>query len=172
MGFWSDERGTNLLDSGAPFYDVYRCADGEELAVGAIEPQFFAVLLDVLELEPSSLPQQNDRAQWPELRTALADAIGRRPRSEWLARAAGTDACVAPVLTMVQAATHPHVRARGTIVERDGVPQPAPAPRFSATPVGLDRPPSVPGQHTDEVLAAIGFSDAERRALRSAGAIA
>ena len=172
MGFWSDERGTNLLDSGAPYYDVYRCADGEELAVGAIEPQFFAALLDVLELEPSGLPQQNDRDRWPELRAALAEAIGSRSRSEWLARAEGTDACVAPVLTMSQAALHPHMQARGTIVERDGVPQPAPAPRFSATPVALDRPPSVPGQHTDEVLAAIGISEAERRELRDTGAIA
>ena len=172
MGFWSDERGTNLLDSGAPYYDVYRCADGEELAVAAIEPQFFAALLDVLELQPSPVPEQNDRDRWPELRAALAASIGSRPRSEWLARAEGTDACVAPVLTMAQAAMHPHVRARGTIVERDGVPQPAPAPRFSATPVALGRPPSVPGEHTDEVLAECGFDEAERDELRSTGAIA
>jgi len=171
MGFWSDERGTNLLDSGAPYYDVYRCADGEELAVGAIEPQFFTALLEVLELTAAALPEQNDRDRWPELRTALAAAIGRRPRSEWLARAEGTDACVAPVLTMTQAAAHPHVHARGTIVERGGVPQPAPAPRFSATPVGLDRPPSVPGQHTDEVLAECGFDQDDVDRLRQSGSI-
>jgi len=172
MGFWSDERGTNLLDSGAPFYDVYSCLDGKELAVGAIEPQFFAALLEVLDLDTEAVPEQNDRERWPELRASLAAAISSRPRAEWLARAEGTDACVAPVLTMRDAADHPHVRHRGTIVERDGVPQPAPAPRFSATPTALDRPPSVPGLHTDEVLAEGGFSDQEIASLRTAGTVA
>ena len=172
LGFWSDERGTNLLDSGAPFYDVYRCGDGGEIAVGAIEPQFFAALLDVLDLSPSAVPDQDDRARWPELRAALTWAFAGRPRDEWLARAEGRDACLAPVLTMAEAAQHPHVRARSTVVERDGVPQPAPAPRFSATPATLDRPPAVPGQHTDEVLAEWGFSAAEVRDLRATGAIA
>jgi alpha-methylacyl-CoA racemase len=171
MGFWSDERGTNLLDSGAPFYDVYLCLDGKELAVGAIEPQFFAALLEVLDLDDQAVPDQNDRARWPELRAALAAAVASRPRAEWLARADGTDACVAPVLTMRDAADHPHVRHRGTIVERDGVPQPAPAPRFSATPTALDRPPSVPGLHTDEILTECGFSDQEIASLRTAGTI-
>ena len=172
MGFWSDERGTNLLDSGAPFYDVYPCLDGKELAVGAIEPQFFAALLEVLDLDTEAVPEQNDRERWPELRASLAAAISSRPRAEWLARAEGTDACVAPVLTMRDAADHPHVRHRGTIVERDGVPQPAPAPRFSASPTALDRPPSVPGLHTDEVLAESGFSDQEIASLRTAGTVA
>jgi alpha-methylacyl-CoA racemase len=171
MGFWSDERGTNLLDSGAPFYDVYSCLDGKELAVGAIEPQFFAALLGVLDLDADAVPGQNDRERWPELRASLAAAIASRPRAEWLARADGTDACVAPVLTMRDAADHPHVRHRGTIVERDGVPQPAPAPRFSATPAALDRPPSVPGLHTDEILTERGFSDQEIASLRTAGTI-
>jgi alpha-methylacyl-CoA racemase len=172
VGFWSEERGTNLLDSGAPFYDVYRCADGAEIAVGAIEPQFFAALLEVLGLAPGSLPDQNDQARWPELRAALTWAFRGRPRSEWLERAEGRDACLAPVLTMREAADHPHLRARGTIVERGGVPQPAPAPRFSATPGELDRPPAVPGQHTDEVLLAWGFSPHEVAGLRSAGTVA
>jgi len=172
MGFWSDERGTNLLDSGAPYYDVYRCGDGEELAVGAIEPQFFAALLEVVGLSAEDVPEQNDRERWPELRVALAAAIASRPRDEWLARAEGTDACVAPVLTMRDAAHHPHVRARGTIVEAGGVPQPAPAPRFSATPTTLTRPPSVPGLHTDEVLAESGFTDDEIADLRRAGTVA
>jgi alpha-methylacyl-CoA racemase len=172
VGFWSDERGTNLLDSGAPFYDVYRCADGRELAVGAIEPQFFAALLSVLELPPESLPDQNDRSGWPQLRRALEAAIARRPREEWLARAEGRDACIAPVLTMREAAEHPHLRARATIVERDGVPQPAPAPRFSATPAALDRPPAAPGQHTGEVLEDWGFSPEEIAGLRAAGTVA
>jgi alpha-methylacyl-CoA racemase len=171
-GFWSDERGTNLLDSGAPFYDVYRCADGLELAVGAIEPQFFAALLDVLELDPALVPPQNDRDRWPEQRALLTEALSRRTRDEWLERAEGRDACMAPVLTMGQAASHPHVAARHTIVEVDGVAQPAPAPRFSATPAALQRRPSVPGEHTDEVLTEAGFTNAELSALREAGAIA
>jgi alpha-methylacyl-CoA racemase len=172
MGFWSDERGTNLLDSGAPFYDVYRCADGLELAVGAIEPQFFAALLEVLGLDPRQLPDQNDRSRWPELRARLAEAIGGRPRAEWLQRAEGSDACVAPVLTMLEAADHPHVAARGTIVERDGVPQPAPAPRFSATPNAPIAAACTPGEHTDEVLTEIGCTADEITALRASGVVA
>ncbi len=172
VGFWSDERGTNLLDSGAPFYDIYRCADGEEIAVGAIEPQFYAALLDVLDLAPGQLPGQNDRARWPELRAALTAAFAGRSRAEWLDRAEGRDACVAPVLTMAEAVGHPHVQARRTIVDRDGVPQPAPAPRFSATAAELDRPPAAPGEHTDEVLTDWGFSSEEVAALRSAGTVA
>jgi alpha-methylacyl-CoA racemase len=171
VGFWSDERGTNLLDSGAPFYDVYRCADGEEIAVGAIEPQFYSALLDVLDLTPGALPDQNDRARWPELRAALTWAFAGRPRAEWLERAEGKDACLAPVLTMSQAAHHPHVRARATIVERDGVPQPAPAPRFSETPAMLSRPAPAAGEHTDEILEAAGFAVGEIATLRDSGAI-
>jgi alpha-methylacyl-CoA racemase len=167
MGFWSDERGTNLLDSGAPHYDVYRCADGLELAVAALEPRFFEVLLDVLELDASEVPGPDDVERWPELRERLAEAIAAQPRAHWLEAAEGRDACVAPVLTMREAADHPHVRARGTIVHVDGVPQPAPAPRFSATPAALDRPPAVAGQHTDEVLAAAGFTPDEIATLRS-----
>jgi alpha-methylacyl-CoA racemase len=171
VGVWSDERGTNLLDSGAPFYDVYRCSDGKEIAVGAIEPQFFAALLDVLGLAPGSLPDQNDRERWPELRAALTWAFAGRPRAEWLERADGVDACVAPVLTMREAAEHPHMAARETILERDGVPQPAPAPRFSATPTGLGRPPAVAGEHTEEALGDWGFSPEEVEALRQDGTV-
>jgi alpha-methylacyl-CoA racemase len=171
MGFWSDERGTNLLDSGAPYYDVYRCADGEEIAVGAIEPQFFAALLAVLGLDAVAVPDQDDRSRWPELRAALEARFASRPRAEWLARAEGTDACLAPVLTMRQAAEHPHLRSRGTIVERAGVPQPAPAPRFSATPATLDLAPPVPGQHTEDALVAWGFTTGEVAELRAAGAL-
>lgn len=172
MGFWSDERGTNLLDSGAPFYDVYRCADGSEIAVGAIEPQFFAALLDVLGLDPAATPDQADRERWPELRAVLTAALATRPRAEWLERAEGCDACLAPVLTMSEAATHPHVVARQTIVEVDGVPQPAPAPRFSATPAALSRPPAVPGEHTDEVLTDAGITAEELARLHEDGVIA
>ena len=172
IGFWSDERGTNLLDSGAPFYDVYRCGDGQEIALGAIEPPFFAALLEVLDLEQGSLPDQMDRAGWPTLRAAIAHALAGRTRDEWLTLAEGRDACLAPVLTMSQARAHPHVAARDTIVEVDGVPQPAPAPRFSETPPALDRPPPSPGEHTDDVLMAAGFERAELDELRHAGVIA
>lgn len=172
VGFWSDERGTNLLDSGAPFYDVYRCLDSLEIAVGAIEPQFFANLLDVLEIDPGSIPRQDDRERWPELRAQIEAAVASRTREEWLERAAGRDACIAPVLTMSEAARHPHMAARHTIVEVDGVPQPAPAPRFSSTPAALQRRPSVPGEHTNEVLEGAGFTAEEITTLRAAGTIA
>jgi alpha-methylacyl-CoA racemase len=172
MGFWSDERGTNLLDSGAPFYDVYRCGDGAELAVGALEPAFFATLLDVLDLDPAALPTQDDVPRWPELRAAFTAAFATRPRAAWLEAAEGRDACLAPVLTMAEAAQDPHVRARGTIVEVDGVAQPAPAPRFSATPAALDRRPAVAGEHTDEVLWDLGFTSEEIAALRADGTVA
>ncbi len=172
MGYWSDERGTNLLDSGAPFYDVYRCSDGLELAVGAIEPAFFATLLEVLDLSADEVPDQNDQRQWPRLRIVLTEAIGSRSRPEWLHRSEGRDACIAPVLTMGEARDHPHLVARGTIAAPDGVPQPAPAPRFSATPTALGAPPAVPGQHTDAVLADWGFSPDERDRLRASGVVA
>lgn len=171
FGFWSDERGTNLLDSGAPFYDVYRCRDGLELAVGAIEPQFFSALLDLLDLDPATTPAQNDRQQWPALRATLAAAIAGEDRMTLLDRSGAHDACIAPVLTMTEAARHPHMVERASIVEVDGVPQPAPAPRFSRTPAELSRPPAVPGQHTDAVLAEAGISPAEIAALRGSGAV-
>jgi alpha-methylacyl-CoA racemase len=171
MGFWSDERGTNLLDSGAPYYDVYRCADGAELAVGALEPQFFAALLEVLGLDPAEVPAQGDVARWPELRERLGSAIAAQPRDHWLAAAEGRDACLAPVLTMAEAAAHPHLRARDTVVEVAGVPHPAPAPRFPATPASLDRPPAGAAQHTDEVLVECGFDAAEVAALRADGVV-
>jgi alpha-methylacyl-CoA racemase len=171
MGFWSDERGTNLLDSGAPYYDVYCCADGAELAVAALEPQFFATLLEVLGIDPATVPGQDDVGRWPELRDRLTQVIGSQTRERWLSLAEGRDACLAPVLPMREAADHPQLRARGTVVEVDGVPQPAPAPRFSATPAALDRPPALAGEHTDEALVDCGFSDAEVAELRGDGVL-
>ena len=171
MGYWSDERGTNLLDSGAPFYDVYRCSDGLEIAVGALEPQFYAALLAVLDLDGADLPEQHDRDRWPELRAAFTSAFTSRPRAEWLARAEGRDPCLAPVLPMREVPAHPHIAARRTVVEVDGVPQPGPAPRFSATPAALGRPPAAAGEHTDEVLTELGFGADELAALRDAGVL-
>ena len=171
MGAWTTERGTNLLDGAAPFYDTYRCADGRYLAIGALEPQFFAELCERLGLEVSEWPQ-HDRGAWPEQKRRLAELIATKPRDEWAALFADSDACVAPVLDLEEAPRHPHNEARGTFVEVDGVIQPAPAPRFSRTPGGVERPAPVAGAHSDEVLTEHGF-DAEAIArLRRDGAVA
>lgn len=154
-GFWNDERGTNLLDGGAPFYDTYRCADGEYVALGALEPQFWALVVQTLALE--DLPDQNDRNTWPELRRRLAEAFATRTRDEWAEVFDGLDACVSPVLSVGEAPKHPHLAARGSLVEVDGVPQPAPAPRFSRTPGEVGRPPVGAGSDTREALQAWGF---------------
>jgi alpha-methylacyl-CoA racemase len=170
--FDEDARGTNMLDTGAPFYDCYRCADGKEIALGSIEPQFYAELLRLTGLDAEPLPAQMDRDGWPELRRRLTEVFLTKTRDEWCQILEGSDACFAPVLTMTEAARHPHITARDTIVERDGVLQPAPAPRFSRTPPELRRPPPKPGEHTDEVLAEFGFGADEIAELRGAGAIA
>jgi alpha-methylacyl-CoA racemase len=141
MGVWSDERGANLLDGGAPFYDTYECADGRFVAVGAIEPQFYAALLAGLGLTVAGLPSRDDRAAWPELRRRLAAAFASRPRDAWAEVFAATDACVTPVLRFDEVAAHPHNAHRRTITDLDGVPQPAPAPRFSRTPPGTPAAP-------------------------------
>ncbi len=136
QGVWSDRPGTNLLDGGAPFYDVYRCADGRFVAVGALEPQFYAALLDGLGLAGADLPAQSDRGGWPRLREAFTQAFAAHPRGHWERAFEGTDACVTPVLEPREAPGHPHLAARGTFTEVDGVVQAAPAPRFSRTPPG------------------------------------
>src|SRR4051812_2240675 len=134
-GEWQDTRGTNLLDTGAPFYDVYPAADGRYLAVGALEPQFYAELVRLLE-PGDDLPGQYDRARWPELRGRIAAAFATRTQQEWAQVFEGTEACVAPVLSLAEAGTHPHLADRGTFERAGGVVQPAAAPRFSATPPG------------------------------------
>jgi alpha-methylacyl-CoA racemase len=173
MGIWSPERGTNLLDTGAHFYDVYECADGRYVSIGSIEPQFYAELLKRTGLDGDpDLATQMDRSAWPALKAKLAEVFRSRTRDEWCDEMEGTDVCFAPVLSMDEAPAHPHNVARGTFETRDGVVQPAPAPRFSRTAPELDRPPAHPGQHTDEVLADWGFGEDEVAALRSAGAVA
>jgi alpha-methylacyl-CoA racemase len=153
-GAWRDERGTNRLDSGAPFYDVYRTADGGHMAVGALEPAFYDRFVRGLGLDPAGLPAQDDRAGWPELRACFTAAFAGRTRDEWTAVFAGSDACVTPVLSFGEAADDPHLAHRGSLIEVDGVRQPAPAPRFSRTPPGAPTiaPPDPAG--LDAVLAA------------------
>jgi alpha-methylacyl-CoA racemase len=175
MGAWKDERGANMLDTGAHFYEVYECADGKFLSVGAIEPQFYAALLEGTGLtdDPDFAGNSFDRSTWPKLKDRLAEVFRTRTRDEWAATFDGTDACVAPVLSLGEAPHHPHNVARTTFVDHAGVVQPAPAPRFSRTVQEIQRPAAHAGQHTDEVLSEWGVADADRLAeLRSKGAIA
>ncbi len=169
---WEERRGANLLDGGAPFYGVYETSDGEHMAIGALEPRFYAELLGGLGLNPAELPAQGDRDRWPELRDRLAAAFRTRTRAEWAEVFEGGDACVMPVLRPSEATAHPHNKDRGTFVPVGDVPQPAPAPRFSRTPPATPEPAPRPGAHTHEVLAANGFDPDEIAALRASGAIA
>jgi alpha-methylacyl-CoA racemase len=172
IGFWSDERGTNMLDTGSPYYDTYECADGKYVAVGAIEPQFYAALLDGLELSASDLPDRDDRTKWSELRAVFAARFKSRTRDEWADHFGGRDACVAPVLGLAEAPKHPHNAANHTFVEVDGVIHPAPAPRFGTTPASIDRKPCYAGEHTIEVLRELGCDGDEIEQLRADGAVA
>jgi alpha-methylacyl-CoA racemase len=165
-GAWQDQRGSNVLDSGAPFYDTYQTADGKFVAVGAIEPQFYAELLSRLGLDPAGLPGQYDRSGWPALRATLASVFAGRTQAEWVKVFEGSDACVAPVLGMGEAPDHPHNAARGTFIDVGGVRQPAPAPRFSRTPSGTPAPPPRPGSDTEAMLTELGYSPEEIAALR------
>jgi alpha-methylacyl-CoA racemase len=169
-GFWRGERQANVLDGGAPFYGVYRCADGKWVAVGALEPQFFAALLDRLGLEAGAFVDRWDPRAWPAMRTRLEAIFAQRPRDEWAALFADSDACVAPVLDMDEAPRHPHAVARRAFVDVDGAPQPAPAPRFSRTPPEIGRPPAKRGEHGEEILRERGFSAAQIDALKRVGA--
>ncbi len=173
MGLWTDERGTNMLDTGAHFYDVYETSDGEYISIGSIEPQFYAELLEKLGLsEDEEFLAQNDRNNWEHLKGRISAIFAEKTRAEWEAVFEGTDVCFAPVLSMAEAPEHPHAKARNAFVEVAGVVQPAPAPRFSRTAGEISRPAPHAGQHTDELLAELGI-DADRIAsLRESGAIA
>jgi alpha-methylacyl-CoA racemase len=171
-GVWRDERGANLLDTGAPFYDVYETSDGKYVSIGALEPQFYAELIQRLGLDPQKLPPQMDRSGWPALRKVFADTFRTRTRDEWCEVLEGTDTCFAPVLGIEDAYAHEHNVARGTFVDVAGVRQPGPAPRFSRTPGRISRPPAHAGEHTDEALAEWGFSRAELGELRERKALA
>jgi len=172
MGVWDDERGTNLLDTGAHFYDVYETSDEKYVSIGSIEPQFYAELREKLGLDDPKWDQQMSRTAWPELKDEIAAIFKTRTRDEWCELIEGSDVCFAPVLSMGEAPTHPHNEFRGTFVEVNGVVQPRPAPRFSRTDSALDRPPAHIGQHTEEVLADLGYGGDEISALRDSGAVA
>ena len=170
-GALSEERGTNLLDTGAHFYDVYLTADDKYISVGSIEPQFYAELLQYSGLEDDDLPGQMSRSQWPDMKERIATIFRSKTRDEWCDIMEGTDVCFAPVLSLAEAPEHPHNKLRNTFIEVGGVKQPAPAPRFSRTPCAVPAPPAYPGQHTAEVLADWGFSAEKISALREGKAV-
>ncbi|MDE0067614.1 MAG: CaiB/BaiF CoA-transferase family protein [Acidimicrobiaceae bacterium] len=172
MGVWEGQRGTNMLDTGAHYYDVYECADGKYVSIGSIERQFYAELREKLGLDDDKWDAQNDKRRWADRRTDLAEIFKTRTRDEWSALIEGSDVCFAPVLSMAEAPDHSHNRERGTFTEVAGVVQPRPSPRFSRTDGEITRPPPHAGQHSDELLAECGFSLGEVAALRSAGAVA
>ena len=171
-GLWNDERGANMLDTGAPFYEVYETADGRWMAVGGIESQFYAELIRGLGLEgDSSFPQQMSRDEWPAMKARFADIFKSKTRDEWSAIFDGTDACVVPVLSPWEAHLHPHNVARSTFVEVAGTVQPAPAPRFSRTPSAISKPPSPPGADTISALVEWGVAEDAVKKLRESGAL-
>ncbi len=169
-GAWRDARAANMLDGGAHFYNTYETSDRKFVAVGAIEPQFYRLLLEKTGLAGADLPAQMDRAAWPALHARLAAVFRTRTRDDWCAVMEGTDICFAPVLSIAEAPGHPHAVARGAYVDMGGVPQPAPAPRFSRTP-GAARVAPRRGEHTEAVLGEAGFSAGEIAALRAEGVI-
>jgi len=168
-GLWLDERGVNLLDAGAHFYDTYETADSKWVAIGSIEPQFYALLLEHTGVDDPGFENQLDRDRWPELQEKLTAIFKTKTRDEWCEIMEGTDVCFAPVLSLGEAPAHPHNVARETFVEIEGVPQPAPAPRYSRTPGRIQGPPPTPGEHTESALADWGFSQEDIEGLRVAG---
>jgi len=172
-GFWSEERGNNLLDSGAPFYEVYETADNRYISLGALEPQFYEELVRHLDLAGEDLPPQFDSGGWEALRERFTALFKTRTRDEWCALLEGSDACFAPVLAMSEVHEHPHNVARGSFIECAGVRQPRPVPRFSRTdPARVQRPPARAGEHTDEALRDWGFAPPELAELREQDVIA
>ncbi len=169
---WADRRQSNALDGGAHWYDCYQCADGEWISVGALEPQFYQLLIEKCGLAGEGLERaQFDVARWPELKQRFDDLFRQKTRAEWCELLEGTDACFAPVLNFAEAAVHPHNRARDVYVEIDGINQPAPAPRFSGTPAEVRSPPAAIGADAGQLLLEAGYSTAEIEALRASGTV-
>lgn len=170
-GMWKDERGENILDTGAPWYGVYETKDGKWVSIGSIEKRFYADLLERLGIASENLPKQYDRAGWPTLAKRFAEVFKTRTRDEWCAVFADSDACFAPVLAMKEVGAHPHNAARATFVERDGVMQPAPGPRFSRTPPEITGPAKAAGADSEAVLKAVGYSPSEIAAFIETGVV-
>jgi alpha-methylacyl-CoA racemase len=168
---FSDQRGTNMLDGGAHFYDTYETSDGKAICIGSIEPQFYALLVEKAELDPERFGPQMDPGQWPALKAELQEVFRSKTQAEWCEIMEGTDVCFAPVLSVLEAPEHPHNKARDTFVKIDGVVQPAPAPRFSRTHPEISHAARAPGADTERVLADTGFTADELAELRSAGVI-
>ncbi len=171
VGMWEPERGTNLLDTGAPCYDVYQCADGTYISIGSLEPQFYAELLEKTGLTEDDLGRQHDRASWPDAKARMAELFASKTRAEWCEIMEYTDICFAPVLSMEDAAKHPHNVHRGTFVDVGGMTQAGPSPRFSRTEAKVQGTAAHPGQHTGEILARFGFDADDASRLRESGAV-
>ncbi|MDC1391096.1 CoA transferase [Gammaproteobacteria bacterium] len=171
MGMWTKERMDNRLDGGAHYYGSYACADGKFISIGSIEPQFYALLLELCEIDDPEFAKQNDKQHWAILRGKLEALFITQPRDHWCALLEGTDVCFAPVLDLQEAPTHPHNVARQSFVEIDGVTQPAPAPRFSRTPSSVQAPAAIAGEHSEAILNDWGFNSSEISALKQGGAI-
>lgn len=173
LGVWNDERGTNMLDTGSHFYDVYECSDGRYISIGAIEPQFYAELLRHTGLaDDPDFAKQNSRSRWPELKERIAALFATKTRDEWCEIMDATDVCFAPVLTLAEAPQHPHNVHRNVFTEVAGITQPSPSPRFSRTEAIIAGPPRHPGQDTDTVLADVGYDTDDVSKLRDCGAVA
>jgi alpha-methylacyl-CoA racemase len=173
MGLWDAEsRGVNMLDGGAHYYNTYECSDGNFISLGSIEPQFYALLLELVELPIDDFSQQHDQANWSLMEEKLAEIFKQKSREQWCEILEGTDVCFAPVLTFMEAPEHPANVARNTYIEVDGLTQPAPAPRFSRTPSKVDHGSHAAGQDTNATLSAMGFAENDLQALRDGGAIA
>ena len=173
LGVWNDERGTNLLDTGSHFYDVYECADGRYISIGSIEPQFYSELLRLTGLDQEEdFASQMVRTSWPDLKERISAVFMMKTRDEWCEIMDATDVCFAPVLTLAEAPDHPHNRHREVFTEVAGVTQPNPSPRFSRTQETIQGPPAHPGQHTDEVLRSAGYDPDDIVKLRDVGAVA
>lgn len=170
-GIWSNERGTNMLDTGSHFYDTYETADGKHVSIGSIEPQFYALLLKLGEIDDPDFQSQHDQSKWPELKQKIANIFKKRTRDEWCDIMLGSDVCFAPVLSMEEAPKHPHNVARKTFVEIDGITNPAPAPRFSRTKPEIQGPPPNPGEHNETALSDWGISSEDINSVKESGAI-
>jgi alpha-methylacyl-CoA racemase len=170
-GLWTDDRGTNLLDGAAHFYDTYETADGKYVSIGSIEPQFYALLLKHTGIDDPDYQNQMDQTKWPTFKKRFAEIFKTKTRDEWCEIMEGTDTCFAPVLSLDEAKDHPQNRTRDTFIEVEGVLQPAPAPRFSRTKPETPNPPPKVGEHTEAVLADFGFGTDDIEGLKAAGAI-